>query len=204
MSAEFLAFAPETQVAVPIVPGARVTQIIQDGAMFRPIIVLASGQATDGDIARFFPLLQTAIDAGDPGAYTGHVLDARLPGFDAGRPQLLMQMVIEDDTVPNSTNRFFARGLGVPHVGDELLPIGVVPHVQKLPTANNLDATHSGGVFQYDLVWKDQGPTTQKATHGNVAANPVAIEQTLHFVESHLAGKKTKIINPYRTLGLKK
>lgn len=203
MSAELLAFAPEVKVALPIVPGARVVDIIKDGATFAPVITILKGQATDGQVARFFPVVQTVVDRGDSGAYVGHIVKDRLAGFEQAYPQVLMQMVIDDDTVPNSTNLFFARGLGVPHVGDELLPIGGIPHTATLPVSGNLDATHTGGVFQFDVVYEGTGPMTKMATHGNVAGNPVAIEQSFHFLSTYFADGKSEILDPYKTLGIK-
>ncbi len=202
MSAEFLAFAPEVKVALPIVPGARVVDIIKDGKTFAPVIGFLKGKSTIGQIARFFPVVQTVVDRGDAGAYTPHIVANRIGGFDQQRPQVLMQMVIDDDTVPNSTNLFFARGLGLPHVGEALLPIGIIPHQINLPVSGNVDATHTGGVFQFDVVFEGNGPMTKTATHGNVAGNPVAIAQTLHFIETALAGAG-EIIDPYKTLGIK-
>ena len=210
MASEFLAFAPDTQVAIPIVPGARVTDIIQYAKTFAPVIVLLKGTATNGEVARFFPLVQTAIDRGDAGAYTGHILHDRIAGFDARVPHTLMQMVIDDDTVPNVCNRFFARGLGVPLVGDELQHVGTIAHQQTLPTSKNLDATHTAGLFQYDVVWNGATPCcdltmgkTMPATHGNVAANPITIHQTLAFVDTWLSGAPPTIVDPYRDLHVK-
>ena len=203
MAPELLAFAPEVDVALPIVPGARVVGIIKDGEQFQIVINLLKGMATDGQVARFFPLLQTIVDRGDSGAYLRHVVAERLKGFDAQRPQLLMQMVLEDDTVPNSTNAFFARGLGLPHVGPELLPLGVIPSEPTLPISGNVDASHSGGVFQFDIVYDGAGPATEKATHGNVAGNPVALEQSLHFIDTFYDKGVSEIIDPYVTLGIK-
>jgi pimeloyl-ACP methyl ester carboxylesterase len=203
MAGEFLAFTPEVKVALPVVPGARVVDIIKDGSQFDVVISLLSGMATDGQIARFFPLLQTIVDRGDAGAYVGHIMSDRLAGFDSGRPQLLMQMVIDDDTVPNSTNLFFARGLGIAHVGDELLPIGVIAHEPTLPVVGNIEANVTAGVFQYDIVFDGTGPATEPATHGNVGRNPISQEQTLHFLESYFNNGVSEIIDPYRTLGVK-
>ena len=50
-------------------------------------------------------------------------------------------------------------------------------------------STHTAGVFQYDVVWEGNGPATKMATHGNVAANPVAITQTLRFIESYYSAQ---------------
>ncbi len=203
MAPELLAFAPEVDVALPIVPGARVVGIIKDGEQFEIVINLLKGMATDGQVARFFPLLQTIVDRGDAGAYLRHVVSNRLKGFDSQRPQVLMQMVLEDDTVPNSTNSFFARGLGLPHVGPELLALGVIPHEPSLPISGNVDASHTGGVFQFDVVFDGAGPDTKQASHGNVAGNPVALEQSLHFIDTFYDKGVSEIIDPYVTLGIK-
>jgi dienelactone hydrolase len=205
MSAEFIAFAPEVKVAVPIVPGARVADIIKDSATFAPLVSAVRGTSSDGDVARLFPLVQAAIDRGDSGAYAGHMVSARLAGFDASKPQVLMQMVINDDTVSNPENRFFARSLGLPLVGDELQKIGVIQHTQALPAKGNLDATHTWGLYQYDILCTTTCPSpTEPATHSHVAANPVAIEQSLHFIDSFFTGGgPSEIIDSYRTLGVK-
>jgi hypothetical protein len=182
---------------MPIIPGARVTEIISDAQMFSSLITLFRGEATDGQVARFFPVVQTAIDRGDPAAYAPHVLADRLTG-DTG-PQLLMQMAIDDQIVPNSTNIYFARALGLPLVGDALLPIDGVPHQPSLPTQDNLDATHSAGVFQFDVI---EGG--QPATHINLAPSQVATHQTFEFLRSYREEGVARIVDPYRDLGIKK
>jgi dienelactone hydrolase len=202
MASEFVALTPEVQVAIPIVPGARVVNIIKDSASFSPIIGLLAGMSTPGDQARFFPIIQTVVDRGDPGSYTAHIARNRLPGFDSAAPEVLMQMVIADDTVPNLENAFFARGLGLPHVGDELLSLGTIQKA-TLPLTGNIDATHTGGVFEYDLVYTGTGPMTEAATHSNVADNPVAILQTLHFIDTHFTAGVAEIIDPYKELAIK-
>ena len=203
MAAEFLAFAPEVKVAIPIVSGARVATIIRDAPQFSIVIDIFRSQASDGDVAGFFPILQAAIDRGDAGAYTRHVVADRLPGFDSSTPQVLMEMVLDDDTVPNGNNLLFARGLGIPLVGDELLPVGVIPHEPTLPTSGNIDATHTAGLFQYDVVLQGTGPGTQPATHSNVARNALSVEQSLHFIDTFLQDGVSEIIDPYRTNGVK-
>jgi pimeloyl-ACP methyl ester carboxylesterase len=203
MAAELLALSQDIDVAIPIVPGARVVNIIKDGSQFAIVIGLLSGMATQGQIARFFPLVQTVIERGDAGSYTEHVVSRRLPGFEAQTPQVLMQMVLDDDTVPNSTNLYYARGLGAPHVGDELLPIGVIPHEATLPVSGNVDATHTAGVFQFDIVLQGDGPDTEPATHSNIGRNAVSQEQSIHFIQTFYADGVAEILDPYVTLGIK-
>ncbi len=198
MGAELTAFAPELDTSILIVPGARVGNIVLEGEQFSFVIDIFAGMATDGELQRFFPVLQTVIDRGDAGASLRHIATERLPGFDEATPQVLMQMVLEDDTVPNSANRFYARGLGAPLVGDELLEIGLVEHEQELPTAANKDADHTWGVFEFDIL--EDG---SMATHSSVARSQVAQTQIVHFVQSFMDDGLAEIIDPYRELGIK-
>jgi pimeloyl-ACP methyl ester carboxylesterase len=193
MGAQLVAFAPELRTATFIVPGARVSGIVKDGDAFAQVVDIFASSATDGEFERFFPLLQSIIDRGDAGIYARHVLPGtRLAGFDEAAPQVLMQMVIDDDTVPNSANSFFARALGAPHVGEERLPIGVIEHVPGLPVSGNVDAMHTAGMFQFDMTGDGE-----VATHSNVARSPAGQAQTLRFLESEIADGVSEIIDPY-------
>ena len=108
----------------------------------------------------------------------------------ARTPRVLMQMVIDDEVVPNTSNRFFARGLGLPQVGAVLQAMPPLA-IDSLPIAG-------GGVYQFDVVCEGACPgPTAKATHGNTAANPVAVRQAVHFM------KTGEIIDSYRVLGVK-
>jgi hypothetical protein len=131
--------------------------------------------------------------------YTRHIAAERLPGFDEATPQVLVQMVLEDDTVPNSANAFFARGVGAPLLGDELLPIGGVPLQPELPTVGNLDRAHTWGLFQFDIM--DAEGTM--ASHGGIARSIVAQTQITRFVTSQLDAGVSEIIDPYRELDIK-
>ena len=59
-------------------PGARVVNIIKDGDQFAIVVNILASQATEGQIARFFPYVQTVIDRGDAGVYLRHVARERL------------------------------------------------------------------------------------------------------------------------------
>jgi pimeloyl-ACP methyl ester carboxylesterase len=198
MGAELTAYAPELDTATLIVPGARVGNIVLEGAAFELVLNYFKSMSTDGELQRFFPILQTVIDRGDAGVSLRHVVRERLPGFDEATPQLLMQMVIGDDTVPNSANSFYARGLGVPLVGDELLEVGLIAHEQELPTAANFDADHTWGLFQFDI-----DETGMPTSHGSIARSQVAQTQIVRFVQSYLDDGLSEILDPYRELGIK-
>lgn len=202
MASEFLAFAPEVGVALIIVPGAKVGGIIEHGDMMSIIVDIMRGTAADGQVARFFPLLQGIIDRGDPGAYTRHVVRQRLPGFDGDTPQVLMQMVLNDEIVPNVSNLAFAQGLGVPLVGDALLPIAGVAHEPPLPVSRNITADVTAGVFEFDVV-PDGNGGLETATHDNVADSEVALDQSLHFLQTYNDTGTAELVDPYRRLGIK-
>lgn len=201
MGPQLAAFAPELGTTIFIVPGAQVTSIVAEGDQFSVVIDIFAGMATDGELARFFPLLQGVIDRGDPGTFAPWV-GTRLPGFDDASPQILVQMVLDDDTVPNVANTYFARSVGVPHVGEVIFPIGVVDLEPRLPISGNLDATHTGGSFQYDVILGADGMTTEPATHSNVARSSLAQLQIQTFLQTFLQTGVSEILDPYAELGV--
>ena len=69
--------------------------------------------------------------------------------------------------------------------------------------SGNLDATHTGGVFQYDVVLDGAGPGTEPATHSNVARSAESQEQLLHLLTTFYASGVGEILDPYVTLGTK-
>lgn len=198
MGPELLALAPEFRTAILIVPGARVTGIVAEGEQFAIVVDIFASMATDGEIARFFPVLQSVVDRGDAGVYAPHVVQQRLEGFGDRGPQLLMQMVLDDDTVPNTTNAFLASALGVPHVGPVLRKIGVIAEEPELPTHDNVGRGQTAGVFQFDIV--EDG---EAATHGNIARSEVGSTQALHFLDSFVSTGTAEILDPYVELGIK-
>lgn len=201
MASEFLALAPEVGVALIVVPGAKVGGIIQHGDMMSLVVDIMRGTADDGQVARFFPMLQAIIDRGDPGAYTRHVVQQRLPGFDGNTPQVLMQMVLNDEVVPNVSNLAFAQGLAVPLVGDALLPIAGTSHEPSLPVSGNIATGVTAGVFQFDVV--PDGTGLEPATHDNIADSEVGLDQSMHFLQTYYDTGTAELVDPYRRLGIK-
>ena len=203
MSTEFLALAPEVKAALIIVPGAEVGSIIQYSETFGVIVEIFRGLATDGQVLRFFPLLQAVIDRGDPAAYAGHILVDRLPGFDQQAPHVLVQMVLDDEIVPNISNIAYAQSLGAPLVGDELFAIPGLPHGPALPASANTASGMTAGVFQFDVIVSDDGTTLEPATHDNVARSTVAVDQSMYFIRTFLDTGTAVLVDPYRRLGIK-
>ena len=70
MGPELLALAPAVRAAVLVVPGGRVSSIVRDADQFSLLIdMMRPEDVTDGDVDRFFPILQTAIERGDAAAW---------------------------------------------------------------------------------------------------------------------------------------
>ncbi|MFH2007505.1 MAG: hypothetical protein ABI333_13045 [bacterium] len=210
MGPEFLTFAPEMGFAVLVVPGARMSWVIQHAPSFEIFVVILQDGELDGEMARVFPLLQAVMDRGDAGSYTRHVLRERLPGFDAAVPHVLMQIAIDDAVVPNRTSQAYAAGLGIPLLGDPLLAMAGVSAGPDLPTAGNLTFDGGGayppvtaGLYQYDVVWLGSGPDLEPAGHRNVADNPITVHQSTHFLHTYAQGGVCEVVDPYYELGVK-
>jgi len=205
MGPELLALAPEIDPAVLVVPGGRVSSIIRDAEQFSIVIdFMKPEDATDGDVARFFPVLQTILDRGDPAVWATHLLDAadaKPAGFPTSTPHLLMAMVIDDDTVPNTANRFLARSLGIPVVPPLRQEVGLVGMTHAAPVAANLPDGRTAGLLQLDRIPDGEGGT-KPATHSNVGDSEVGVEAWFHFLDTYLGDGTPEIIDPYEVLGI--
>jgi hypothetical protein len=204
MGPELLALAPSVRNAVLVVPGGRVSSIVRDAEQFSLLIdLLRPEETTDGDVARFFPVLQTVLERGDAAVWAVHLLDvsARPAGLPAAAPDVLMGMVLGDDTVPNSTNRALARALGIPVVPPVRQEVGLVGVTGAAPVSGNLPDGRTAGLLQFDRVPTDDGGT-EPATHGNIGDSAVGVEAWLTFIESDLTGGTPVIVDPYMELGL--
>jgi hypothetical protein len=156
--------------------------------------------AVEGDVRRFFPVLQTLIERGDSSNYARYVTGKRLDIGGARHPQLLLNFALNDDTVPPGCNRSIARALGAPHLDKILEPIGIIPLGGGGPITGNVDdGKVTAGVFQFDRVTKDDG-TVQVAKHSNVARSPEGIEQTKTFLQTWLDTGIATIVDPYVVL----
>lgn len=199
MGAELLALSPSLRAGVLIVPGGRVSSIVQDAAQFSLIIdFMRPDDATDGDVDRFFPVLQTMLDRGDAAAWASYLLAPiadRPAGFPAVEPHLLMAMVLDDDTVPNSANRALARALGVPVVPPVRQDVGVVATTGPAPVSGNWPDGRTVGLLQLDVI-EDGVP----ATHSNVGASDIGAATWFEFIDSYLTTSTPVIVDPYGTL----
>jgi hypothetical protein len=205
MGPEFLALEGDLRAGVLVVPGGRVSSIISDSATFAPLLTLAAPHGTtQGDIRRFFPILQTIIERGDSASYGPHVLTARLSG--AGLPQSVqVGVVLDDNTVPNVSNYTIARALGdIPIVQQQLRPVPGLsamtgPIMGNFPDGNG--GVITAGLIQFDVIGNGMGGTTM-ASHGNVGASDVGQAAWLDFLDTHFHGTVARIRDPYAAIGL--
>lgn len=203
MGPELLALSPDVRLGVMSVPGGRVASIIADpnGQFAGIVYALKPEGTTDGDVDRYFPALQTLLDAGDAASYAPYVLRDRLPGAGTTVPSLLLGMVIGDDTVPNSANRALARAFDVPLVAPVLQQVGLVPDAPPVPFSGNVaQGQATAGLFQFDRITRIGNTIPEKAEHGNMPRSQEALLQDLHFVQTWLATGKAEIVDPYALL----
>lgn len=205
MGPELLALRGELTAGCLVVPGGRVSSIISESPTFAPLIAAARPRGTtEGDVRRFFPILQTIIERGDSAAYAGHLLHDRLAG--TGGPQsILTGIVLDDDTVGNVSNYVLARALGdVPIVEPVLRSEPGLTSVAGPVMGNFSDGSGgqvTGGILQFDVIGTDTGGT-EMATHSNVGDSDVGSAAWLDFLDTHFHGSVARIRDPYVAIGL--
>lgn len=204
MGPEVLALTETYGAAVLVVPGGRVTAILSDSETFGALVVtLRPRGVTEGDVRRFFPILQTVIDRGDPASYAPHVLVDRLaPSAMGPPPSVLLGVVLDDDTVPNLSNYTLARAFDVPIVPPVLRPEPGLAAAPAAPLSGNVaGGTATAGLLQFDVIRDDDG-SIDVATHSNVGDSEVGAAAWLGFLRSHWDAGLAEIIDPYVATGL--
>jgi hypothetical protein len=203
MGPELLALTDAYGAAVLVVPGGRVSSIISDSETFGPLIRVARPRGvSQGDVDRFFPILQTVIDRGDAASYAPHVLADRLPGAGRSVPSVLVGVVLDDDTVPNVSNYALARAFPVDVVPPVLRPEPGLRMAPAAPVRGNIaSGTATAGLLQFDVVRLPDG-RVETATHANVGASEVGVRAWLHFLETHWNEGLAEILDPYEATGL--
>jgi hypothetical protein len=197
MGPELLSLTSDIGAGILVVPGGRVTDILQFGSMFAPLLTfLTPADAGTGDVDRFWPILQTTIERGDPANYARHVLHERLAG---PAPDLLMAMVLDDTVVPETTNLILARALDIPHVPPVLREIDGLTLASPPPLTGNLDGT-TAGLLQFDVIVEDGQRVP--AGHSNVGASEVGAHAWLEFIRAWLTNGRATIVDPYDDLGI--
>jgi hypothetical protein len=169
------------------VPGGRVSEIVHRGQIFAPLVSLMAPEGIgQGDVDRFFPLLQTAIDRGDPATWAGLVVD--------GHRDVFAQMVIDDDIIPNACTRYLARALGLELVGPELQQVeGLAVHDGGFPVQGNVGGRTAALLQLDDMV--DDGVVVD-AVHTHIFGSETN-ERLMHgWYQAVLAGQPGVAVDP--------
>lgn len=196
MGVEFLALEDRVQNALLTVPGAHLVKVVSDGEIVRPFLsifyTLAGGQIY---FKSMMPLAQTLLDGADPGTFAPWIHLDRLEGRSA-KPNVLQQMAINDQTVPNESNAALARALRLPHLKPVAQSIGIVPEVDG-PLMHNIDEKTTGAIFQFEFVSEGLRLRNQPSNHENVPYSLEAKKQYFEFFKSWLQEDGARIIDPY-------
>lgn len=198
MGPEPLALSGAFDAAVLVVPGGRVSSIIGESELFGSLTrLLRPRGTTDGDVDRFFPVLQTFLDPGDATVWGRHVQVERLVG-DAS-PDVLAGVALDDEVVPNVASWTLMRAMELPLVGAELRPVVGIANVAAPATANGTGG-RTAGFLQFDVV--RDGETVEVATHDNVGDSEQGLHAWLTFLETHFEDGRAVIEDPYVATGL--
>lgn len=195
MGPELLAASDAYGAGVLVVPGGRVSTIISDSPMFSALVdLLRPRNTTEGDVRRFFPILQSILDAGDPASYGPHGLTDRF-AIAPRVPSILLGVVLDDAIVPNIANYALGRAYGVPIVEPLLRPELGFDVVTGPITGNFAGGMATGGLLQFDLIEEDG--MVVAADHGNIGDSEVGAEAWLDFLETHFDSPPARIRDPY-------
>jgi hypothetical protein len=191
MAATFNSLAPEVSAAVWNVGGAGLAMLFEDSGLFSLLArSLEPPGMTKGSLARFYSVIQGIVDPGDAANYAPFVTLRGLPGVPGWKPKdVLLEEVIADTIVPNSSAERYARAAGLAQVQPVAVPIGGLTAIAA-PASGNLAGGATGGIFQF--VTADGMPTD----HGSLIFANDAIAQYTTFFRGALAGGHGVVIDP--------
>ncbi len=201
MGIELLALTDRFKAAALQLGGGNVTTIISDARRFQAFTLLAGGGQDPSDTARFFPIIQVAVDAGDASTWAPWVLRDRLPEIGGTPPHLLLQLVDDDDTVPTISSNSLVRALGVPHTPPVVREVPMVELTGPTPlSANAADGTRTESMFQFDRIRRSPDAEIEPASHDYMPASIEGTHQVRAFIESWSTGSPPTIVDPYEAL----
>jgi hypothetical protein len=199
MGPELLALTDAYSAGIVSVPGGRISSILSEGTFAGIVLLLRPPRTTDGDIARFFPVIQTILDGGDPASYADHTFVDRPLG---GRvPSVLMTVALGDEIVPNVASWALARAYRMPIVAEVLQPVpGLEPAATTPLSGNFAGGMATGGLLQFDVI--DERGTIEDAQHGNTPGSDVAARAYIEFLNAHFEDGLAVVVDPYELEGL--
>jgi pimeloyl-ACP methyl ester carboxylesterase len=192
MGATIASLAPEIQASCWNVGGDGLMQLLRDSNTFSILVdSFRTPGTTKGQIERFFALTQGIIDRGDPINYARYVALESLPGVTGWRPRdVLLQEVVDDAIVPNSTSEALARAAGLAEVLPKVSDIPLLVQ-SNAPLIGNLSTGATGGIFQFDHA--DGKPID----HGSLIFTDDARNQYSQFLRTALESGHGTITSPF-------
>jgi hypothetical protein len=186
------ATAPEITQAVWNVGGDGLMTLLRDSGTFSLLVnSLKPPHTADGALGRFFAISQAIVDPGDPLNYARFGTQLAAPGVTGWKPRdVLLQEVVDDSIVPNSTSEALARAAGLV-LADPIRPISGLPS-GAAPLTGNLTSGATGAIAQFDKI---EGG--QLATHGELIFSPEARAQYVEFFKTGLAKPHATVIPAY-------
>lgn len=187
-----MALAPEVKHGVWNVGGAGLMGLLRDSATFGLLVNALKPDGTpDGALGRFFAATQAIVDPGDPVSYARHATLEALPGVPGWEPRdVLLQEVINDSIVPNSSSEILARAAGLVNM-DPLVKVSGLAEA-KGPVTGNLPGGATGVISQFDKIEGDK-----LATHGELTFSPEARAQYVKFFQTGLEDGHGTCEGPY-------
>ncbi len=200
MAGGVAALTPRVVIANLCAGGGGVLNILLRSQLFGTFVTaLKPKDSTVADVHRFFPVLQTLVERGDPANYARLLTAEPLVELGATPRHVLYQEVVGDTYVPNITNELLGRALGLAHVRPVVHEVfGLAPADE--PLALNHPNGVTAGFFQFDL----QNGGTEPAVHTHIFADEVAQEQWIHFFATYRDSGRPEIEDPYRVLGIER
>ncbi|MGM0578911.1 MAG: hypothetical protein ACQEXJ_24525 [Myxococcota bacterium] len=181
--------------------GGRVVYIVKDSERFGIFSQLLQTWVGSADrVARLWPLLQTVVERGDASNWAAYVIGERLPFAGDVEPHVLLQLVIDDETIPDVSSSSMARAMGLSHVPPVVESVPGVPTTTAPPVAANGPGGLTLGFFQFDRITRGDG-TLEEATHDYTPSSDEGRLQLRHFLETWVAGEAPEILDPYAELG---
>jgi hypothetical protein len=188
-----MALAPEIGPAVWNVGGAGLMTLMRDSDVFAIMVeAMRPPGVSDGEVARFFAVAQGIIDPGDPLSFAAGVTRAALPGVAGWKPRdVLLQEVIADGIVPNSTSRAVARAAGLALVEPFVERVGGLAPA-KAPLSANLASGATGALSQFDRF-----ADGSVASHGELMFDAVGRAQYVEFFRTARDRGRATVTAPY-------
>lgn len=185
------AVAPQIEHAVWNVGGAGVMLLLEDSGTFSLLVNgIKPPATTDGELARFFSATQAIVDPGDGLNYARYAVSEALPGHTLRKRSVLLQEVIDDGIVPNSSTEALARAAGMSLL-EPVRPFPGVPIVAS-PSRAQGPFGSTAIVTQFDRM--NGG---EPATHGELIFAPEGQAQYVEFFRSALeSGVGTVVAAP--------